>query len=231
MTNSGIKLVSPEIKKPTINDEPFYRMEGVKVGLYKHDLDARKLSEDTYDGPLDWIASFAKHGWKLPSLMDYQGIFSALYDLRESGNEDVEKSRNSFSRDEFEDSTHNSTSTVIRACKCGDAKVFHSYGQPDMAVKDFPGFAPGRIGAYPDHEDALEALLGTSDVDRVAKVWEWVAGRENISLLLGRTGRTNRDSQTVTLGYSFSQGSCGLGIVVDDYFNVGIKARAFRKVD
>ncbi len=223
----AIELIKPEMKERTLDDDPFFRLDVKPPGSFERTFDMKFDLEGQYGSPFNWVREFASQGWNLPSLFDYHAIFSALYDLRDSGNENVERLRNSFSRGELSwDTPPTATSSLVDKCECGNAKMYHSFGQPDLFVRDFPSFTSGRIGEHADHQDALRALLGTGDVDRIAAVWEWVSETDNY-LVLDEKAKERKGYLTLTLGKSYHQ--LGGGIVLSDYCNVSIGARAVKK--
>ncbi len=226
-----IELIAPEEKKLTPSDKPFYRVSNIAVGHSTQVLDVSRDQERQYGDPFSWIRTLSQVGWKLPSLQEYHAVFSGLYGAR--GNRQVRSQvaelRNSFQAGEFlGHRTPTATSTVISYCSCGEGTIIQDYGQPEMWSNKFPGFTSGRIGKHADHKDALKVLVGTGDIDvgEVAEVWEWIAGQE-VNLIF-EAKKCADDFYTVTLGGSYEQS--GLGIVVANYNNVSIKARAFRKI-
>jgi hypothetical protein len=227
MVDSSIKLVEPIKREPTPDDTPFYRLNNVCRRNLNFNFDISSYKETKYQTPFSWITTLDRMGWKLPSLEEYHAVFSYLYDKRDNPNfkDQVNKLKNIFANSEFSDGTKTCTSTFIEYCGCGEANIFQNYNQSNNLKDRFNEFTPGKIGSNSDHEKALTSLVGIGDVDRVAAVWGWISGKK-ISLDFEAMRNPNR-LYTVTIGRT---NDLDIGILVGDYSNVTLEARAFRRI-
>ncbi|MBI4149141.1 hypothetical protein HY491_01715, partial [Candidatus Woesearchaeota archaeon] len=127
----------------------------------------------------------------------------------------VEKVRQMLAGDFAEDNPHKITSTRVRYTAAGQDMAVHGYGYPDPATVNAVIAGPDR---KPEAGDAaaLEALLGTRDVQRFAQAAEWITGKR--PYLYRLNSPLTKDTKRV-----LRLGCYADGFDVDAYGNVSIE--------
>ncbi len=161
-----------------------YRISGV---LYEGrasvvDISRELLDDGAEHTQQEWVDLTREQEWRVPSGPLYHAVCTALYDNRNHADEQqrslVDKVKQMLAKD-FKDSWM-MTSTRIFYNPQGKDTVVHNFGyENERRVNENIVGVNGFINRGCGFGSTTNALLGTSDGERVKAVYSWLSGKES----------------------------------------------------
>ena len=193
-------------------DNEFYTIKGIKYEgqIVTINWDKELLDNGESHTQDEWITLTDK----LPDIAVYHATLSALLAHKKGPcAELVQKVKKMFKKD-FDDKDYIMTSTRMKYKPKSKDEIIHNYGsqQPRIAKIDFTG-PEAWIDDKSGLEKQMEALLGTSDLKEIEKVYSWFGDKPYLWRLNAKPEQTTQGA--VVLGRYI--GSNGFYIFCNDY--------------
>src|SRR3989344_1606162 len=198
----------PEIQT-TQTTEDFWRVEGVE---YRNEIYTVDLSKSIlFDGKSKTQDQWAEYSMQAKQSGDfyigdfplYHALFTTLFNQE---NTTQAQEARKFLKKQFEEKWL-ATLTRIRYTSSGKDEVIHNFGLDDKYSIKETMIGPDEWIKNSQNTNYLEALLGTSDNEKINKVYKWIIGND---AYIGRINSTPKNVVDRVVGFGADPGGADL---------------------